>query len=122
MPKKTQLIQRVEVAESGLGLFCPFCGTRALPPSEEWAEDELEPCRHVLFIAHDMAFAYRSKRYDELMNIDSADNGDIELPDEKGIDEFTDGTPITGSVKFACYQGPPSMYGTYAGFAPTEDD
>ncbi len=122
MAKKKQLIQRVEVSETGSGLFCPFCGARALPPSEEWGAAEFEPCRHVLFIAHDMQFEYRSNRFDALMNIEGVEEDDLELPDQSGIDGFTDLTPLAGAVKFASYQGAPSFYGTYAGFAQTEGD
>ena len=122
MTKKKPKIQRVELADTGLALFCPFCGARAVPPAEEWDPDALEPCRHVLFIAHDMEFAYRATRFDKLMNIEGVGGDDLELPDDSGIDGFTDSTPLGGAVKFASYEGPPSLYGTYIGFAPTDED
>jgi hypothetical protein len=122
MSKKKPRIQRVELADSGLALFCPFCGDQAVQSAEEWEEGALDPCRHVLFIAHDMEFVYRAKRFDQLMQIEGVEGDDLDFPNENGIDGFTDATPIEGAVKFASYEGPPSLYGSYVGFAPTDED
>jgi hypothetical protein len=121
MTKKESKIQRIELADTAQGLFCPFCGARGLPPAEEWGQVAFEPCRHVLFIAHDLEFEYRAKRFDRLMKIEDVDGDELELPDENGIDGFTDGTPLADAIKFASYEGPPSFYGTYIGFAPADE-
>jgi len=121
MKKKKSNIQRIELSDTANGLFCPFCGARGLPPAEEWGKVAFEPCQHVLFIAHDMEFEYRAKRFDTLMNIEGVEEDELELPDENGIDGFTDGTPLTDAIKFASYEGAPSFYGTYIGFAPAEE-
>ena len=121
MTKKVSKIQRIEITDIGQGLFCPFCGARGLPPAEEWGQVAFEPCQHVLFIAHDMEFEYRAKRFDRLMKIEDVDGDELELPDEKGIDGFTDDTPVSGAIKFASYEGAPSFYGTYIGFAPADE-
>lgn len=83
--------------------------------------EPLNPCQHALFIAHDMEFEFRSNRFDALMNIEGVDGDDIDLPDA-GIDGFTDATPLPSAVKFASYEGAPSFYGTYVGFALCDED
>jgi hypothetical protein len=126
MSKKKPRIQRVELADSGLALFCPFCGVQATRSAKEWDQEWVQvgrdPCPHVLFIAHDMEFVYRAKRFDQLMQIEGVEGDDLDFPNENGIDGFTDATPIEGAVKFASYEGPPSLYGSYVGFAPTDED
>jgi hypothetical protein len=121
MRMKESKIQRVEITDIARGLFCPFCGARALPPAAELGQVAFEPCEHVLFIAHDLEFEYRASRFDRLMNIEDVGGDELVLPDEGGFDGFTDGTPLSAAVKFAIYAGPPSFYGAYIGFAPAEE-
>lgn len=120
MAKKSLMIQRVELSNDGEPIYCPFCGNKAVE-SDENLEAEFERCPHVLFVAHDMGFEYRSERFDTLMNIVGVEDDDIQSGNA-GLDGFTDSITIEGAVKFARYQGPPSMYGNYVGFAHTEDD
>ncbi len=119
MPKKKHLIQRVEILTDEHPIHCPFCGAQAVSAgdAEEMVTDY---CEHVLFMAHDEGFEYRSSRFDELMGISGMDGDEIELGD-KGVDGYTDKLELVDSVKFALYQPAPSFFGAYVGFAPSED-
>lgn len=117
MSKPTDKIQRIELSCCGHPLFCPFCGQKAFDPDTGLPE---KPCEHVLFVATDEGFEYRSPRFDRLMNIENVGDFDIELGDH-GYDGFTDLVRCADSVKFATYVGPPSFFGGYHGFAPTEE-
>jgi hypothetical protein len=120
MPKKKNLIQRVETWRYDLPLHCPFCGAKAIDP-----ESETSPlanlCKHVLFVAHDEAFEIRSDKFNSLMGIEGIEDDDIELG-EKGYDGFTDQVVLADSIKFAIYTPAPSFFGAYIGFAPSEDE
>jgi hypothetical protein len=119
MSKKKTLIQRVELSSDDHAIHCPFCGAKAIEggDSEDMVEDF---CEHVLFMAHDVAFEYRSTRFDALMGITGVDSDDIDIG-EKGIDAYTDSVPLKDSIKIAVYQGAPSFFGAYVGFAPAAD-
>lgn len=118
--KNQPKIQRVELSDYGDALYCPFCGALAHQSDENW-ESDVEPCKHVLFIAHDEGFEHRSDRFNELMNIVGIDDDEIEMP-KHGIDGLTDSVPLTGAVKFCSYISAPSFFGVYIGFAPTDED
>ena len=116
MNKKQDLIQRVELSSDDHAIHCPFCGAKAIEGGD--SEDKVEDfCEHVLFVAHDIDFEYRSARFDALMGITDVDSDDIDIG-EKGFDGYTDTVPLKDSIKFAAYQGAPSFFGAYVGFAP----
>lgn len=124
MAKTKDLIQRVELSTYGEALYCPFCGSlaqRADVDVDPTADPEPPtPCEHVLFVGHDMGFEYRSERFNRLIQLaPDADDEDIEIP-ENGFDGLTDAVALAGAVKFASYQGAPSFFGVYVGFAPTD--
>jgi hypothetical protein len=110
-------IQCVEVPSDHV-VYCPYCGLESLSPEKARnGEDYFSSCPHTLFIAHDMAFEYRSERFDAALEIVGVENDDIDLP-EDGIDGLTNQVRIAGAIKFASYVPAPSFYGTYIGFAP----
>ncbi len=120
MAKKKQLIQRVEILTDDYQIHCPFCGSVAITAGD--SEDMVEEfCEHVLFMAHDEGFEYRSQRFDRLMGISGVDSDDIKAGD-KGIDGYTDKVEIADSIKFALYQPAPSFFGAYVGFAPADSE
>ena len=120
MANKKHLIQRVEILTDEHPIHCPFCGAMGLTAGD--SEDMVEDfCEHVLFMAHDVAFEYRSERFDKLMGIVGVEDDDIEIGDD-GIDGYTDKVELANSVKFALYQPAPSFFGVYVGFAPTDDE
>lgn len=108
----------VEVPSTA-NIHCPFCGQQVLNPASEDPENYFSVCPHTLFVAHDMGFEFRSERFDAAAGITGVDGDDIDLP-EHGIDGLTSQVAIEGAVKFASYVPPPSFYGSYVGFAPTE--
>jgi len=116
----TRAIQRVELTKHyEVSIFCPFCGQKVVDMEAE-GEYMTHPCAHTLFIAHDEGFEYRSGLFDEALGLVGIDSDDIELP-EHGIDGLTDRASIADSVKFAAYVGPPSGFGSYVGFAPSDE-
>jgi hypothetical protein len=117
-------IQRVELrAFYELSLFCPFCGTKVVDMEAVREGGEgYNPCKHTLFIAHDLDFDYRSPRFDEAKGIKGVSNDELMSAEEfTCVDEFTDEFDITDGLKFASYVGPPSGFGSYVAFAPLED-
>ena len=119
MPEKKNLIQRVEIRSDDYPVHCPFCGAKAIAGGD--SEKVINQfCEHVLFMAHDEGFEYRSSRFDALMGIIGMDGDEIDFGD-KGVDGYTDKLELVDSVKFALYQPAPSFFGAYVGFAPSED-
>ena len=118
----TQQIQRVELNKFyHISVCCPFCGIK-VKNLDDPSNPKLDPCPHTLFIAHDVGFEFRSKRFNE--NLDITDDDEFWFPDgedDDGIDSFTDKVTISDSVKIASYVGAPSGAGDYVGFAPLED-
>ncbi len=115
----SKTIQRVEITKHEIPIHCPFCGVETYKPA---SADYLAivKCEHLLFYAHDMEIEYRSKRFDDSMGIAGLSGEEIPMND-KGVDGFTDNVNIQDAVKFAFYQGAPSFYGTYVGYAPVQE-
>jgi len=104
---------------------CPFCGCMTYPgngqTAEEWIFDpQTCVCEHTLFVATDMGFEYRSKRFNQHMGLVDNKDSEPELPkdNEGSYDGFTSGICIPGAVKYACYTAAPGCLGAYCGFAP----
>ena len=117
MPRKP--IACVEVANN-TPIHCPYCGQEVMNvENAHEREDYYSACPHTLFVAHDEAFEYRSKRFDAAVGITGVENDDIDLP-EQGIDGLTSQVTMDGAVKFASYVPAPSFFGTYVGFAPAD--
>jgi hypothetical protein len=117
--KTSHQIQRVELIGQDIPLHCPFCGVQAYTPDDD-QPPTFATCGHLLFIAHDEGFEYRSPRFDRLMNLEGVANEDVD-PGTKGYDEFTDRVICEDAVKFASYVPAPSFFGAYYGFALGED-
>lgn len=103
-------------------VHCPFCGTRVIG-ADPADETRITACSHTLFIAHDMAFEYRSERLDKNLNLNGLSEMEVEarwLAAEGGIDGFTNQVTLADAIKIAAYEPAPSAYGSYYGFAPTE--
>lgn len=119
----TNAIQRTELKTFYYTpVHCPFCGTRVMGADPK-DETRITACSHTLFIAHDTAFEYRSKRFDE--NLDLAHLSDRAVEErwqgeEGGVDGLTDQVTLPDAIKIAAYAPAPSAYGSYYGFAPTE--
>ena len=100
----------------------PFCGTRVMG-ADPVDETRITACPHTLFIAHDMAFEYRSERFDRNLGLNGLSDREVEarwLAEEDGIDGFTNQVTLVDAIKVAAYEPAPSPYGSYYGFAPTE--
>lgn len=119
----TQAIQRTELRTFYYTpVHCPFCGTRVMGADPE-DETRITACPHTLFIAHDTAFEYRSKRLDENLNLIGLDDKAVEqrwMSEEGGVDGLTNQVTLADAIKVAAYAPAPSAYGSYYGFAPTE--
>ncbi len=103
-------------------VHCPFCGTRVMG-ADPADETRITACSHTLFIAHDTAFEYRSKRFDENLALDGLTDKEVEkrwIGEEGGVDGLTDQVTLADSIKIAAYAPAPSAYGSYYGFAPSE--
>jgi len=86
-------------------------------------ETLITACPHTLFIAHDMAFEYRSQRLNQNLSLNGLSDKEVEerwLGEAGGIDGFTDQVTLADAIKVAAYAPEPSAYGSYYGFAPIE--
>lgn len=119
----THSIQRIDLKTFYYTpVHCPFCGTRVMG-ADPADETRITACPHTLFIAHDMAFEYRSNRFDNHLNLNGLTDQEVEerwLGETGGIDGFTNRISLADAVKVAAYAPAPSAYGSYYGFAPTE--
>lgn len=127
MPKKESpaKIQRVVLNTYDLSVHCPFCGeTPDNRKNGELVGFKKKPCKHLLFIAHDEGFEYRSNRFNKLMKLPKGEfkPKDEDFHIEVGYDKFTDGTPAPEGVKFAVYVPAPVFFGAYYGFAPLDEE
>ncbi len=103
-------------------VHCPFCGTRVMG-ADPVDETLITACIHTLFIAHDMAFEYRSERFDRNLCLNGLSETEVEerwLRETDGIDGLTNQVTLADAIKVAAYAPAPSAYGSYYGFAPTE--
>ena len=117
----SQKIQRIELSLTNIPIHCPFCGQRVLgyatSTEESLQENQINPCHHTLFIAHDEGFEYRSARFNDEMGLPE-DNDTFPDIGEESYDSFTDKVTIADAVKVASYVPAPSGFGAYVGFAP----
>lgn len=110
---------------------CPFCEKTPIELDENGSIAKLDACPHLLFYCHDLAWEFLSERAKvELqrkgLKVDDRDKEFIEVFGENvpGLDCgdspdcITNELEIPGAIKLATYEGPPSLYGTYIGFAP----
>ena len=118
-------IQRVELNQKYYAnIHCPFCGALVYEQDKDDGDLDsmLKPCPHTLFFAYDDDLHFRSARFDELKSIDGKSSDDISDDDAfESWDSFTDDVDVADGVKFAMYVGAPSGYGSYLGFATTDD-
>jgi len=113
-------IQIVEVFPCDDPLLCPFCGATlyGLDADDQSGEPS---CPHVLFIAHDHGFEFRSERFNSLMGISGVSDDDLESLIHEGelaYDGFTSRVCCKDAVKYAIYATAPSFLGVYIGVAP----
>lgn len=127
MPKKKSAakIQRVVLNTYDLSVHCPFCGeTPDIRKDGELTGFKKKNCKHLLFVAHDEGFEFRSDRFNKLMKLPKGDfrpkGKDFHI--DVGYDEFTDATPAPEGVKFAVYVPAPVFFGAYYGFAPLDEE
>ncbi len=117
--RQSKTIQRVEITKHEISIHCPFCGIKTYEP-ETLSDVGISKCEHLLFFADDMGLDYRSEHFDQVMGTTGLSEEEIDTADE-GIDAFTDKLEVVDGVKFAIFQGPPSRYGTYIGYAPVQE-
>ena len=104
-------------------IHCPFCGKKVVLNDEQLLE--IYPCKHTLFVAHDEGFEYRSKIFDDHLEISGVDDDGVcsIFGDEvTGIDRVTNLVDLPDSIKFASYVPAPGFLGSYCGFAALDDD
>lgn len=113
-------IQRFELnTHYDATLHCPFCGQKILDVKDyETEENPLNPCPHTLFFAHDEALEYSTDLFEQNLGVSNLTGEDF--APENGWDDLTNQVSVTDSIKFACYVGMPSGYGSYLGFAPND--
>ena len=95
-------------------IHCPFCGQ--LIADIESGED-VTPCKHTLFIAHDEGFEFFDSRTKENLGIHpDQDLDDYIQNSDDSVDAITSKINIPNSRKIAVYVPAPSFFGTYYGF------
>ena len=109
----------IEIDVNTNPIICPFCKKSVAggTTDEDW---EMTPCEHLLFVAVDDGFEYRSDKFNNHMNFPATMEFPDELPVYKGdsIDSFTSKVTLPNAIKYSCYTPAPSLYGAYYGFAP----
>lgn len=119
----THAIQRTELKTFYYTpVHCPFCGIRVMG-ADPIDETRITACPHTLFIAHDMAFEYRSEQFNRNLGLNGLTDQEVEarwLRETNGIDGLTNQVTVADAIKVAAYAPAPSPYGSYYGFAPTE--
>lgn len=111
--KKIELIWPTKVV-------CPFCNQLIQTIDEVEGFSEYKLCEHVIYLAHDEGFEFRSDEVNKQLKIDPKEqNMDIEFPDEvSGYDDWTDLVKIEGGIKVAAYDDCTNPEGIYFGFKP----
>ena len=95
-------------------VHCPFCGK--LIVDVERGED-VNPCEHTLFVAHDEGFEFCDSRTKENLGIQPDQDVDEYIQSSnESLDEITNKINIPNSRKIAVYVPAPSFFGTYYGF------
>jgi len=128
------VIRKIEVDDFAIDpVNCPFCGQHAILFEEDGHTYEVNPCPHMLFACYDDGWDYLADRTIENLvsigyEVDPEDDLETVTPsdllsedDHYSPDHITDRITITGAIKYAAYQPPPSFYGSYVGFAPLPD-
>ena len=76
---------------------CPFCAKMHYPGSGtaeagEWTWDNDCACEHLLFLVVDVSafsgFEYRSRLFNEHLNLPNSDEAEIEIPSEDDPEDF----------------------------------
>jgi len=117
--KAAAKIQRVVLNTYDLSVHCPFCGeTPDVRKDGQLVGLKKKRCKHLLFIAHDEGFEFRSARFNKLMKLPKGEDFHIEV----GYDKFTDSTPTPEGVKFAVFTPSPVFFGAYYGFVPLDEE
>jgi hypothetical protein len=105
------MITTKEIDHKEKNIHCPLCNHLSVKMPEK-QEPIIDPCEHLLFVAHDMGFEYRSERFNQY------------LVEQYGTDDFDDTEPfetdtvdIEGAIQLVQHQPALSFYGTYFGFA-----
>lgn len=114
---------------------CPFCAASPLELDEIGTVTKLDACPHLLFYCHDLAWEFLSDRAkmelqrkgiqvddedEEFIEVSGEDAPDLDCGDSPDL--ITNEVEIPGAIKLAHYEGPPSLYGSYIGFAPLENE
>ena len=87
---------------------------------EEEGFSDYKLCEHVIYLAHDEGFEFRTEEVNKQLKIDpKADGLEIDVPDDiYGYDGFTDLVKIEGGIKIAAYDDCTNPEGIYFGFKP----
>ncbi len=67
---------------------------------EEDITELITPCKHTLFIAHDIGFEYRSEQFNENLGIENKDDDEITGDEFGGYDGLTDKVSIISRSNF----------------------
>jgi hypothetical protein len=122
---KTQKIQRIELKTFYyVAIHCPFCGNQTYP-GDNCESIQIKTCKHLLFMAHDEGFEYRSPSFDQNLRITDITSDDLpkHYGDKwQGYDELTNNVKINDAIKIATYVSAPSFFGSYYGFTPIDDN
>lgn len=113
---------KIKEIESGDPINCPFCNELIRDDDEQSpCFDKSGRCEHLLFVAVDEGFEFRSNQFNQHMNIEPPRENETDdfFPEneEDGIDGFTNKVTIPGYIKLAIYE-PHGFNGAYFGFAP----
>lgn len=130
--RASQDVREVHPADDGDRIDCPFCGKMHYPGSgtaevEEWTWHLDSACEHLLFLAVDVSaftgFEYRSRLFNEHLDLPESDDAEIEIPSDDDPDEFLSVGEIIDKIsipglELRCYEDSASEGDITFGFVP----
>lgn len=111
---KHATIQQIQLSDE-FSLHCIYCGKQILHEEAENAEDYLTPCEHVLYVATDEGFEYRSEFMNKMYGWEGLDYEAVNLRINSNIGRFIKRIKLNEAINFD-FGCAPACLSSYIGF------
>jgi hypothetical protein len=102
-------------------VHCPLCGVKICASASDQTEWMVEQCEHLLFLATDEGFEYRSDRFDKAVEAALNNKSDEEREDlSDDVNALVELVEIQDAFMFQSVMGPPAQFNSYVAFAPIQ--